>query len=105
MVEMVTSKDTPQGAGKLLSILLEGCVDKLESMALVLDEVLAKIDRATAKSEDKSEGTNGMPADVTLIEKARPIASATYAVEKPEELLIGKRCLLHITCRLLMLVL
>lgn len=112
MVEMVIQKDTQQAASKLLTVLFEGCVDKVESMALVLEEVLAKIGKSSNKADIKADvntevkseameskvdavegkislSTSNKGADIALVEKARPIASATYAVEKPEELILG----------------
>jgi transformation/transcription domain-associated protein len=114
MVDVVVQKDDQQSASKLLSMLLKGCIDKIESMALVLKEVTAKMERANAsktdskteiktdaktdvKSENKADAKTSTGADndegdvvdISFIEKARPIASATYAVEKPEELIIG----------------
>ena len=126
MVDVVVQKDDQQSAGKLLSMLLKGCIDKIESMALVLKEVTAKIERANAaKAENKGdvkadakvdvkmdgkaetkpepkvatkpEKEEGDVADISFVEKARPIASATYAVEKPEELIIGRCCRFHRT--------
>lgn len=118
MVEPIVQKDTPQVASKLLTLLLEGCIDKLECMALVLSEVMAKLEKAkrkavkvdktekTEKSENAEESQKTEKTDNTetpaeehssepdiskfaVLEKAKPIASATYAVEKPEDLLLG----------------
>ncbi|GJE84852.1 phosphatidylinositol kinase family protein [Phanerochaete sordida] len=150
MIDVVVQKDSPQGATKLLSLLLEGCVNKLDSMSQVIREVLPKLERARRpenkekgpenkdakdgketkvdgsgdektdekaeekpdeKSEDKAEdkaeekeeskvvgkseekSQADKEVDITSIEKIRPIASATYAVEKPEELVIEYKSL------------
>ena len=98
LVEAIRNKETPVETSKILAILFEGCVDKFESMAIVLEEVFAKIERAHLKpasrgdeGESKSEDTEaGAVAAILLLERARPIASTTCAVEKPEELLVGK---------------
>ena len=105
------------------------CVDKLESMSIVLKEVLPKLDRLrkpetrdkesdnkeskagkenqaddsgiakpaektegkdTSRTDDKADTDAKEAVDITVMEKARPVASATYAVEKPEELVIGE---------------
>ncbi|EKM59507.1 uncharacterized protein PHACADRAFT_205724 [Phanerochaete carnosa HHB-10118-sp] len=135
MIDVVVQKDTPQGAAKLLSLLLEGCVHKFESMSLVLKEAFSKLERLrrsegrekgpeskeakdgkdtkdtkadengddkaeekvggklASKAEDKTEVDGKEIVDITSVERVRPIASATYAVEKPEELVIEYRSL------------
>lgn len=85
VAEVIISKDTPQNASKLFSCLLDGCVDKVESMALVLKGVHAQAELA----KEKGERTEETVVDHRLVEKARPIASATYAVERTEELIPG----------------
>ena len=83
MIDCIATKDTTQGASKLLATLLESIVAKLESMALVYkDVVVERIKRKAAKDETE-------PIDFSFIEKSRPIAGATYAVEKTEELAHG----------------
>lgn len=86
MIESITQKDTQQSAAKLLGMLLESSVQKLESMALIYKEVMARVERTKQKA---SKDDPDVP-DFATIEKARPAAGATYAVEKPEELLQGK---------------
>ena len=85
MADAAATKDTPQNANKLLGMMFESIVGKLESMALVSKEVQARIERAKQKEtkEDPNE------PDLFLIEKSRPAINATYAVEKPEELILG----------------
>lgn len=85
MLDCIAAKDTQQNAGKLLTLMLESSVQKLEAMALVHKEVLARVERIKQKaSKDDPD-----PPDYFLIEKARPVAGAVYAVEKPEELISG----------------
>lgn len=81
LIEVITVKDTPQDAARLLSAILDASVDKLETMAVVVEEVMAKIE-ATNKGE-------AVPIDYPFIEKSRPVAGAVYALEKPEDVLIG----------------
>ena len=70
----------------LLLPLLECSVQKLESMALVQKEVMARVERLKSKtSKDEQDSP-----DYFFVEKARPFAGATYAIEKPDELLVGE---------------
>ena len=86
MADAAVTKDTSPNANKLLYMLFESIVEKLESMALVYKEVTARVERLRKKAskDDPDE------PDVFLIEKARPAINATYAVEKTEELLHGQ---------------
>lgn len=90
MIEMITGKESQQDATKLLTVLLEGSINKIEAMALVLEEVFGKLERTSKKSDPESEDVETTPIDIALIEKARPVASATYAVEKHEDLVTGE---------------
>lgn len=85
MIECIATKDTPQSASKLLAMLLESTVEKVESMALVYNDVVARVERAKKKgSKDEPE-----VIDFSFIEKSRPVNSATYAVEKFDDLTHG----------------
>ena len=77
LIETITAKDTPQGAAKVLGAMLETCVDKLDAMTAVQDEL-----------EGAKKGETEM-AEISMIEKARPVAGAVYAIEKPEEAIHG----------------
>ena len=74
LIEVIITKDN---AGHILGAILETCVDKLDAMTAVQEE----LDRIKKGGNDK--------VDVAFIEKARPVASAVYAVEKPEEVVHG----------------
>src|SRR5437588_318020 len=82
LIENITTKDTPQGASRVLTAMFETCVDKVEAMTLVLDNALERIERA--------KNGEGQGVDFLLIEKTRPVAGAAYATEKPEEVIHGK---------------
>ena len=77
LIEQIVNKDTQQNAGRILSAILETCVDKLDSMTAVQEEL-----------ERIKKGENGT-VDIAFIERARPVAGAVYAVEKPEEAVQG----------------
>ena len=82
LIETVITKDTPAGAAKVLATLMETCVDRLESLTAVLDEVLQ---RSECRKNGEAESGNFF-----LVEKARPVASATYATDEPDNVLSGK---------------
>ncbi|KAG2042802.1 hypothetical protein BDR03DRAFT_1058663 [Suillus americanus] len=79
LIENITTKDTAQGATRVLTAMFETCVDKVEAMTLVLDNALERLEKAKNGEE---EGV-----DFLLIEKTRPVAGAAYATEKPEEVI------------------
>lgn len=82
LIENITTKDTPQGAARVLGAMFETCVDKVDAMTAVLDNALDRMEKA--KNGDET------PSPILLIEKARPVAGAVQAIEKPEEVIHGK---------------
>jgi len=82
LIETVVTKDTPDGAAKVLTTLMETCVDRLESLAAVLDEVQQRSERH--KNEEAESG------NFFMVEKARPVASAVYAADDPDSVLSGE---------------
>lgn len=89
LIETVVTKDTPDGAAKVLTTLMETCVDRLESLAAVLDEVQQRSERH--KNEEVETGS------FFMVEKARPVASAVYAAEDPDNVLSGGSHSFHYT--------
>src|SRR5258708_2109561 len=86
LIETVVTKDTPDDAAKVLTTLMETCVDRLESLAAVLDEVQQRLDRR--KNEETESG------NFFMVEKARPFAAAVYDADpregsEPMEMLVG----------------
>jgi transformation/transcription domain-associated protein len=81
LIEVVVAKDTQQGAARVLGAMLETCVDKLDAMTVVQEELEARM-------ESMKKGENN-EIDIGFIEKARPVASAVYAVDKPEDVIHG----------------
>lgn len=78
LIEVIVTKDTHQNAARILSNMLDTCVDKLESLTAVQEE----LEKIKAGSPDQ--------IDIAFIEKARPVAGAVYATEKPEEAFTGQ---------------
>lgn len=81
LIENITTKDTPQGAARILSAMFETCVDRVDAMTNVLDDALERLERAKAGDE------SAPPA--LQIERTRPVAAAVFAVEKPEDVIHG----------------
>lgn len=81
LIENITAKDTPHGAARILSAMFETCVDRVDAMTNVLDDALDRLERAKVGDE--------LPSPALQIERARPVAAAVYAVEKPEEVIHG----------------
>jgi transformation/transcription domain-associated protein len=82
LLEPITAKETSSGIERLLRIMLESCLERLEALALMYDGVSANL----ALLKDDNISTSVGP---TLIEKARPVGGAFYAIEKPEEVIHG----------------
>ncbi|KAH7887705.1 hypothetical protein F5I97DRAFT_1804974 [Phlebopus sp. FC_14] len=79
LIENITTKDTSQGASRVLGAMFETCVDKVDAMTNVLDNAFERVEKMKNGVES--------PWPSLLIEKARPVAGALYAVEKPEEVI------------------
>ena len=78
LIEVIVTKDTHQNAARILSNMLDTCVDKLESLTAVQEEL------------EKIKGGPPDQIDIAFIEKARPVSGAVYAIEKPEEAFTGQ---------------
>jgi transformation/transcription domain-associated protein len=76
LTDVIVAKDTQQGASRLLTSLLETCVDRLHTMTVVHEEQVARLDKARRGEVDI--------VDVAFIENAKPVGGAVYAAEKPE---------------------
>ncbi|TFK75868.1 hypothetical protein BDN72DRAFT_954419 [Pluteus cervinus] len=89
LIDTILAKDTPQGAARSLNFMLESCIERLEAICAVHDEVISHAELAKG---------DGAP-DATFIEKSRPLAGATYGTEKAEDVIhesrIIFRTLLH----------
>ncbi|KII95163.1 hypothetical protein PLICRDRAFT_693420 [Plicaturopsis crispa FD-325 SS-3] len=85
LIDTLLGTDTPQGAAGVLTVMFETCVDKLDAMTVVQEALLKRVETVKKGETD--------PVDVTFIEKARPVAAAVYAVEKPEDVMHEARLL------------
>jgi transformation/transcription domain-associated protein len=82
LLEPITAKESSSGIERLLGIMVESCLERLEALALMYEGVSANM----ALLKDNTSTAVG-PA---LIEKARPVGGAFYAIEKPEEVIHGQ---------------
>jgi transformation/transcription domain-associated protein len=89
LTDVIVAKETSQGAAKLLEALFETCIEKLESLCVVYNDL-----RGEHTKEKVELGDSG--SDALLIEKARPACAAVYASERPEEVFHGSWCISHI---------
>lgn len=82
LVETIASKETAPRA-KMFLMLMEMCVDKLDFLIDVLDEVKGRQERMK-KGEPETRNI------IYVVEKARPVALSIYATEKPDDVIAGK---------------
>lgn len=86
LTDAIISKETSQGAARLLEAMFETCLEKLEGLCVVQSEVSATLER----NKRTSEGSLNIVPNISLIEKARPVGGAVNAIEKPEDVIHGK---------------
>lgn len=81
-VDAIVAKDTVQGAAKTLTAMFETSLDRLEALTIAHDEILVTLERTK----------NGDPPipDRAFIEKARPVGGSPFAIDKPEDVLVGQ---------------
>jgi transformation/transcription domain-associated protein len=82
LIDVIATKDTPQNAARIINAIFETSLDKLDAMVIIQDELSNRWERLKRGEKDT--------IDVTTIEKSRPVASAHYAITKPEETIHGK---------------
>jgi hypothetical protein len=79
LIDILVAKETSTNAARVLTTLLEICVDKLEPMAVLQDELVLRVEKAK-----KGENVNDILGPA-FIERAKPVGAAAYALERPEE--------------------
>ncbi|KAF8897572.1 hypothetical protein BD779DRAFT_388223 [Infundibulicybe gibba] len=84
LTDVILSKETSQGAGRLLTNMFETCLERLEALSIVHNELSVSMERA--KNNDSA-----VTPDAIFIEKARPVGGAMYALEKPEDVIHESR--------------
>ncbi|RDB22695.1 Transcription-associated protein 1 [Hypsizygus marmoreus] len=84
LAEPIIAKETPQGAARLLSAMFETCLERLETLAMIYDQV-------TTSAARLKENSQTVVLDAAFIEQTRPVGGALYAFEKPEEFVLESR--------------
>ncbi|OCH94107.1 atypical/PIKK/TRRAP protein kinase [Obba rivulosa] len=87
LIDVIIAKDTQPRAARMLLMLLDASVSKVESIAFVQDELRKKIENRDNNEPD--------PTDTALLEKSRPVLGAVYATEKAEDILSEYRMLVR----------
>ncbi|KAG5637374.1 hypothetical protein H0H81_004799 [Sphagnurus paluster] len=92
LTEPILARESPKEAARLIGSMFETCLERMETLALIHDEVIASV---TQSKEDRE----AVVLDAALIERSRPVGGAVYSLEKPEDFInesrIIFRTLLH----------
>ncbi|KAJ7180147.1 FAT domain-containing protein [Mycena crocata] len=83
LVDTIVTKDKVPAA-KILLYILDTCLDRLDALNVVLEEVYGVVERI--RNNKKDEVYNA-----AFIEKARPLGGAAFMLEKPEEVINDSR--------------
>ncbi|EMD40733.1 hypothetical protein CERSUDRAFT_111311 [Gelatoporia subvermispora B] len=87
LIDVIIAKDSQPRAAKMLLMLLDASVMKVESIAFIQDELRRKIENRDDSPSD--------PSDTSLFERSRPVLGAVYAMEKAEDVLSEYRMLVR----------
>ncbi|KAF5369949.1 hypothetical protein D9758_001009 [Tetrapyrgos nigripes] len=85
MADAIVTKEKSQAAAKLLSLMFETLLNRLGALAAIHEQIVVAMERSDGKD------TVQPVIDAALIEKARPVGGAVYALEKPEEIMMESR--------------
>jgi transformation/transcription domain-associated protein len=77
LIEPSMTQDVPA----VISSILDTSVERLEAAALIQEEVVTRLEASKAGETETDL--------VMLVERARPVQGAAYALEKPEDILSG----------------
>ncbi|KAF7355349.1 hypothetical protein MSAN_01451500 [Mycena sanguinolenta] len=83
LIDTIVSKDNVP-ATKILVYILDTCLDRLDALNVVLEEVYASVERAKSGKKDES-------FDAAFIEKARPLGGSAFMMERPEDVIQDSR--------------
>ncbi|KAG6866480.1 hypothetical protein C0991_003998 [Blastosporella zonata] len=84
LTDPIIAKGDDKESARLVGSMFETCLQRLEALALIQDEV-------AASAVQLKDSTEEVIIDSAFIEKSRPVGSAIYAMEKPEELTVESR--------------
>ncbi|KAK7060621.1 transcription-associated protein 1 [Paramarasmius palmivorus] len=82
--DTAVTKESPENAARLLEVILDSCLNRLDALVYTYDELMASAERR--KEETAVQ-------DAVSIEQARPVGGAFFAIEKSEEVLAESRLL------------
>lgn len=82
LIDTIVSKDKAP-ATRILVYILDTCLDRLDALNVVLEEVYASVERAKNNKKDET-------FDAAFIEKGRPLGGAAFMLERPEEVIQGE---------------
>jgi transformation/transcription domain-associated protein len=82
LIDTIVSKDKVP-ATRILVYILDTCLDRLDALNIVLEEVYASLERARNNKKDQF-------CDAAFIERARPVGGAAFMSEKPEDVIQGE---------------
>ncbi|KAJ3865184.1 hypothetical protein EV359DRAFT_39363 [Lentinula novae-zelandiae] len=83
--DAIVNKETPQNAAFLITLTFNTCLDRLDALTVIHEEIAAAAERT-------KNGETSILNDA-YIEKARPVGGAVYALEKAEEIMMESRLL------------
>ncbi|KAK1236603.1 transcription-associated protein 1 [Marasmius sp. AFHP31] len=83
--ETIVTKESPENAARLLEVMFQSSLDRLNALTHLHDELIASVERR--------KGGDDTVEDAIFIERSRPFGAASYALEKPEEVLQESRIL------------
>lgn len=93
LADAILAKETPQGAAQLLGAMFETCLERLEGLCVVHSQITPILERNKQKSGTVSPSEEH--ADLSFIEKSRPLGGAVYLIEKPEDAIQGILLRIH----------
>ena len=80
IVEIILTKNSPDAVAGLINVMVQTCAEKMAAVVAMAEDVTERLEKQ--KRGDTSP-------DIATIEKERPVASATYASESPEDVMRG----------------
>lgn len=82
LTDTIVAKESPPTSARLLFSMFETCLERLEGLCSVQANVSQALERVRS-------GNQQVVIDGLFIEKSRPVGGALYALEKPEDVMLG----------------
>lgn len=91
LADTIVTKDTSQNASKLIHSMFEACLERLEGLCAIQNELSGALERArVAATVGTVAPGKEPPIDGFYIERSRPFGGTLFISDKPEEVLLGK---------------